>query len=88
VSIDCEITLRDEPLLRLVWAERGGPKVSQPTRRGFGTRLLERSLAQDLGGSARISFDDPAGVRCLVEAPLTEVVSTAEVYSFPRVGNG
>jgi PAS domain S-box-containing protein len=55
--------------LRLIWEERGGPPVMPPNRRGFGTRLIERSLAQDLNGEARIDFA-PGGVVCSVEAPL------------------
>jgi PAS domain S-box-containing protein len=88
VGIDWDITTGDSPLLRLIWTERGGPKVSPPTRRGFGLRLLERTLAQDLGGSARINFEVPEGVTCLIEAPLAEVISTADALSLPRVGNG
>jgi two-component sensor histidine kinase len=55
--------------LRLVWEEKGGPAVAPPPRRGFGTRLIERGLAADLGGTARIAFH-PEGVVCTVEAPL------------------
>jgi two-component sensor histidine kinase len=55
--------------LRLVWEEHGGPAVSPPPHRGFGTRLIERGLASDLGGTARIAFL-PEGVVCTVEAPL------------------
>jgi PAS domain S-box-containing protein len=55
--------------LRLVWEESGGPAVAPPPRRGFGTRLIERGLASDLGGTARIAFH-PEGVVCTVEAPL------------------
>jgi PAS domain S-box-containing protein len=55
--------------LRLVWEEHGGPPVTPPPKRGFGTRLIERSLASDLGGTARIAFL-PHGVVCTVEAPL------------------
>jgi PAS domain S-box-containing protein len=55
--------------LRLVWEESGGPPVAPPPRRGFGTRLIERGLASDLGGTARIAFH-PEGVVCTVEAPL------------------
>jgi two-component sensor histidine kinase len=43
--------------------------VAPPPRRGFGTRLIERGLASDLGGTARIAFH-PEGVVCTVEAPL------------------
>jgi two-component sensor histidine kinase len=40
--------------LKLRWTERDGPPVAPPTHRGFGTRLIERSLAQDLGGEAGV----------------------------------
>ena len=86
VEIRWEITEGEDRLLRFTWAERNGPKVSVPTRRGFGTRLLERTLAQDMRGSTRIDFDDPRGVVYCIEAPLTEVIATAETVSFPRVG--
>ncbi len=57
------------PRLKLRWTEKGGPPVAPPSRRGFGTRLIERSLAQDLGGEARIDFAT-AGVICTVDTPL------------------
>ncbi|GEO18761.1 sensor histidine kinase [Microvirga aerophila] len=55
--------------LHLRWEESKGPPVHKPARRGFGTRLIERSLAHDLDGEARIEFE-PAGVVCSVDAPL------------------
>lgn len=55
--------------LRLHWEENGGPPVQAPTRRGFGTRLIERSLAQDLDGAVRIEFA-ATGVTCVVDAPI------------------
>ena len=55
--------------LRLVWKEHGGPPVAKPTSRGFGTRMIERALAAELGGTARIDFL-PEGIICTVEAPL------------------
>jgi two-component sensor histidine kinase len=51
------------------WVESGGPSVVAPTRRGFGSRLIERSLAEDLGGTVTMDFA-PGGVVCTVEAPL------------------
>jgi two-component sensor histidine kinase len=56
--------------LHLTWREVEGPQVAVPKRRGFGTRLIERSLAQDLDGSVRIEFA-PEGIICSVDAPLT-----------------
>lgn len=55
--------------LRLEWKERGGPPVVQPNTRGFGTRMIERGLAAELGGTARIHYE-PDGVRCEVDAPM------------------
>ena len=55
--------------LHLQWEETGGPPVEVPTRRGFGTRLIERSLAHELDGDVRIDFAR-AGVTCTVDAPL------------------
>ncbi len=55
--------------LHLIWEETEGPPVRKPARRGFGTRLIERSLAEDLDGEVRIEFA-PTGVVCSVDAPL------------------
>jgi two-component sensor histidine kinase len=57
--------------LDLDWTESGGPPVRPPERRGFGSRLVERSLARELGGQVTLVFD-PAGLRCRVRAPMPE----------------
>lgn len=54
--------------LKLEWRERGGPVVSTPSRRGFGSRMIERGLAAELGGEVTISFEAD-GVVCRVDAP-------------------
>jgi two-component system, chemotaxis family, CheB/CheR fusion protein len=46
----------DEPSLTITWREIGGPRVEAPTHRGFGSRLIERSLAHELGGSASLAY--------------------------------
>lgn len=48
--------------LHLSWREHGGPPVASPTRKGFGSRLLERLLVRDLSGSVKLEFD-PAGLQ-------------------------
>jgi PAS domain S-box-containing protein len=53
--------------LRLVWRERDGPPVTPPKRRGFGSRLIERSLAADFKGGSEIEFA-PTGVVCVINA--------------------
>ena len=40
----------------LTWVESGGPPVQPPTRRGFGSVLIEQSLSHALGGQARMEF--------------------------------
>jgi two-component sensor histidine kinase len=40
-----------------------------PSRRGFGTKLIERSLSQELNGNVEIKFE-PAGAVCTIVAPL------------------
>jgi PAS domain S-box-containing protein len=70
---------------RLAWREVGGPPVAPPARQGFGTRLIERSLSHDIGGTSRIVFP-PEGARCDIEAPLAGVVAPAVALPLPRIG--
>jgi PAS domain S-box-containing protein len=49
------------PSLELTWTERGGPSVAAPDRKGFGSRLIEGSLARDLHGTTAIDYA-PDGV--------------------------
>ena len=51
------------------WRESDGPRVSPPTRAGFGTRLIERGLAADLNGHVTISYPVD-GVVCTIRARL------------------
>ena len=64
---DCELT----------WTESGGPPVAPPTRRGFGSVLMERSVPYDLGGEAEIDYR-PSGVRARFLIPARYVVSVAD----------
>ena len=80
VSISWTVTgLNGTRQMRIRWTEIGGPAVTPPSRRGFGSRLVERGLKQDLGGEVRIEFA-PAGVNCFIDAPLEH----AEVTDFTR----
>ncbi len=53
--------------LSLAWIERGGPPVVPPTRRGFGSRLIERGLSAELNGEVSLTFE-PEGLVCRIEA--------------------
>jgi light-regulated signal transduction histidine kinase (bacteriophytochrome) len=50
-------TLDQGSNLAIDWKESGGPPVQPPTRRGFGTTIIERSVPFDLKGDAEIRFD-------------------------------
>jgi len=62
--------------LHLRWEESGGPSVRPPNRRGFGTRLIERSLAGDLHGEATIEFAT-TGLVCTITAPVPDSMALA-----------
>ena len=55
--------------LRLTWQEVDGPRVAKPTRRGFGSQLIEFNIAHEFGGEARLDYP-PAGVECVLTIPL------------------
>ena len=59
------------PVLTLDWIEQNGPPVSPPAKRGFGSMLIERGLAHDLSGEAKIEFPI-SGVTAHVRAPLAK----------------
>lgn len=57
-------------LLKIRWIEKGGPPVKPPSRKGFGSRLIERGLARDLNGTVSLRYD-PAGVVCDIQLSTT-----------------
>jgi PAS domain S-box-containing protein len=69
IAISWRVAPGAPAMLHLRWEESGGPPVEPPARRGFGSRLIERSLAHELEGSVRIDFAR-TGVVCTVDAPL------------------
>ena len=63
-------TIKAEPArFKIIWVESGGPKVAPPKASGFGTRLIERSLAHGLHGQVRLDYA-PEGLRCEISLPL------------------
>ncbi|MEJ8573900.1 sensor histidine kinase [Microbaculum marinum] len=45
------------------WVEEGGPPVRKPRRRGFGSVLVEKALAQDFQGDVKLVYDR-VGLKC------------------------
>jgi two-component sensor histidine kinase len=58
----------DGERLILCWHEKDGPPVSAPTRRGFGSQVMERGLAHELDGKVSLEFR-PGGVVCTIDIP-------------------
>ena len=54
-------------------ARATGPIVAPPSHRGFGSRLIERGAARELGGQVRLDFQ-PEGVACAFHLPLSQKI--------------
>ena len=59
--------------LRLHWREQGGPPVAPPKRKGFGSRVIERGLAHELGGTVTLEYL-PGGIVCTIDVPAPQAV--------------
>lgn len=70
VEIDWSID-DDLQRLQLTWTEKGGPAVSTPTRRSFGTRMMEL-LGQQLQGQVKLDYR-PTGFVYMLSAPLSSL---------------
>ena len=57
------------PLLLVDWTERNGPAVAEPARKGFGSKLIERSICGELDGSMQMRFQSD-GLTCSFSVPL------------------
>ncbi|KQT84446.1 HWE histidine kinase domain-containing protein [Methylobacterium sp. Leaf466] len=68
--------------LDLRWEETGGPPVVPPTRTGFGSRMIERALSQELNGQAEIAYR-PEGVVFVARAPLPSIEAETSPQGMP-----
>lgn len=69
-SVDSEVNFR------FIWREKGGPAVVPPQSKGFGTSLLERGLAGELGGDLALEYS-PGGLICRFTGPVaTDAIET------------
>jgi two-component sensor histidine kinase len=72
IAVDWEVITENAiKKLRLIWTEAGGPHVTAPVQRGFGSRLIERSARDQLGGEATVDFL-PRGVVYTVTCALED----------------
>jgi light-regulated signal transduction histidine kinase (bacteriophytochrome) len=60
--------------LVLTWREAGGPQVTGPTRRGFGSQVIESAVAHELGGTADVAYL-PQGLQVRITVPARHLAS-------------
>jgi len=71
-QVDVTWKQQDDGGLELIWRESKGPKVNEPTRRGFGSMVIEYNLARAL--NAEVSLDFPEeGLICRVVMPRSQI---------------
>lgn len=74
VAINWEVHTSRGRRLLLSWRESGGPRVTAPATRGFGSLLIEQSL-QAHGGEVEVSYAE-SGLTCSIELPLGDLPQT------------
>ncbi|MFP9135590.1 sensor histidine kinase [Devosia sp. XGJD_8] len=80
--VDIGWALTERHKILMTWRESGGPPVTAPETRGFGSRMIERALAADLG--ATVTFDyAPGGLTCTILAAETALVDRQVVGAGP-----
>jgi len=70
--VDMRWTVSDgeAPALYVIWQESGGPLVTPPAKRGFGSTLIEQSLRAH-GSMVKLDYA-PSGLRCEIMLPLPQ----------------
>lgn len=79
VTISWEITETAPDRFTFHWSEMNGPKVQPPTRRGFGSNILEHVTATELGGTARLIYN-PDGILFELDAPVPVEDGDPNIY--------
>lgn len=63
-----------EPALTLTWQEIGGPSVTPPARKGFGTFVVEQMAAQATDGRVSLAYK-PSGLVWTLEMPASQIIA-------------
>ena len=74
VKLDWTVTQADDqPVFKLTWEESGGPPVQEPSRKGFGSKLIRMGLIGT--GGVETSYD-PSGFKAFMTAGLSQIQHT------------
>lgn len=82
VHVEWRVDNATPPMLTLRWKESGGPAVSVPTSRGFGTVIIEKLIPQSLSGEARMSWDAD-GFSWTLQAPISAIARAGNYTTAP-----
>ncbi|MFM2371715.1 MAG: hypothetical protein RIS85_1437 [Pseudomonadota bacterium] len=76
--------------LMLEWREFKGPAVKEPSRRGFGSTIIQRSVPYDLGGEAQARFVEQGFEAdfCIPVRHVVEAQAGMRAIRFPASGVG
>lgn len=77
VRIAWSVTDGDDGKFQFRWEEKNGPIVEPPTRKGFGSLLIERVVPGDFGGTATLSYD-PSGLHYTMITDRNQIVDRLE----------
>lgn len=78
--VEVDWSVSESGSLIVTWREMGGPAVAVPTRLGFGTTIIQRSIPHELGGQAKFEFL-PSGVTAQFEVPAQFIVVDEEAIT-------
>ncbi len=76
IRVSWAIAAKTPRTVNLEWEETGLVGLTAPTRRGFGTKLIEASTRRELGGEVQVTYA-PTGVRYRFEFPLPDAENPA-----------
>src|SRR6476620_953039 len=77
-----ELTWRTEPgKLELIWGESGGPEITPPNRRGYGSRAIVAGIERQLGGMVKFDWQ-PDGLRCSLLVPYDDKMELSKRHSY------
>lgn len=85
VAISWRVEPADPPVFTLRWEETGGPPVTRPERRGFGSSLVRMVVPAEIDGQAELDYA-PSGLVWEVRAPLGDW-GQLPLPSEPRIPN-
>jgi PAS domain S-box-containing protein len=83
VTVEWQVASSEPPVLCFSWREKGGPVVRPPAKRGFGTVMLERALARELGGTVNLEFPSEGAI-FQIQAPLAALQASANAPAAAR----